>query len=92
MDRDEILEKGRKDNRLHDEGALDARQKGQRVGFAGFMILIAVVIVYNTVIGIDISLPVGTSSRIPDLPGLGGSMWRVVKRLFWRLGLWGVWD
>lgn len=57
MDRDEILEKGRKDNRLHDEGALDARQKGQRVGFAGFMILIAVVIVYNTVIGIDISLP-----------------------------------
>ncbi|WP_419497653.1 DUF6442 family protein [Bifidobacterium pullorum] len=54
MDRDEILEKGRKDNRLHDEGALDARQKGQRVGFAGFMILIAVVIVYNTVIGIDI--------------------------------------
>ncbi|WP_288924063.1 DUF6442 family protein [uncultured Bifidobacterium sp.] len=57
MDRDEILEKGRKDNRLHDEGALDAHQKGRRVGVAGFMVLIAVVIIYNAAIGISISLP-----------------------------------
>ena len=54
MDRDEILEKGRKDNRLHDEGALDAHQKGRRVGVAGFMVLIAVVIIYNAAIGISI--------------------------------------
>ena len=52
-----MLERSRKENQLHDEGVQDAQQKGRRVGVAGFMVLIAVVIIYNAAIGISISLP-----------------------------------
>lgn len=58
MDKKEILEKSRKENLIHDEGAMDTRRKGQQVGIAGFMFLVAVVIIYNLVVGIDSTLPV----------------------------------
>ncbi|WP_291531634.1 hypothetical protein [Bifidobacterium sp. UBA4282] len=46
------------------------------------MVLVAVVIVYNTVIGIDISLPLVFLLGYLTCQAWG-SMWRVVKRLFW---------
>ena len=58
MDRNEVLERSRKENQLHDEGVRDAQQKGRRVGVAGFFLFVAIVIVYNMVLGISISLPV----------------------------------
>lgn len=58
MDRNEVLERSRKENQLRDEGVQDAQQKGRRVGAAGFFLFVAIVIVYNMVLGISISLPV----------------------------------
>ena len=57
MDKKEILEKSRKENLIHDEGVMDAQRKGQQVGIAGFMFLVAVVIVYNLIVGINSTLP-----------------------------------
>ncbi|WP_034259521.1 DUF6442 family protein [Bifidobacterium pullorum] len=39
------------------KGLWTRTRKGRRVGVAGFMVLIAVVIIYNAAIGISISLP-----------------------------------
>lgn len=58
MDRNEVLERSRKENQLHDEGVQDAQQKGRRVGIAGFFLFVAIVVVYNMVLGINNPLPV----------------------------------
>ena len=58
MDKDEILEKSRKENRIHDEGVMDARRKGQQAGVIGFLFLIVAVILYNLLMGINSPLPV----------------------------------
>ena len=57
MDKNEILEKSRKENLLHDEGVLNARNKGREWGVVGFLALCALVMLYNLIRGVDSSLP-----------------------------------
>ena len=57
MDKNEILEKSRKENPLHDEGVLHARDKGRQWGVLGFLALCVVVQIYQLVLGLDINLP-----------------------------------
>ena len=57
MDKNEILEKSRKENQLHDEGVLNARNKGREWGVVGFLALCALVMFYNLIRGVDSSLP-----------------------------------
>lgn len=57
MDKNEILEKSRKENQLHDEGVLNARNKGREWGVVGFLALCALVMAYNLIRGLDNSLP-----------------------------------
>ena len=57
MDKNEILEKSRKENQLHDEGVLNARNKGREWGVVGFLALCALVMLYNLIRGVDSSLP-----------------------------------
>ena len=58
MDREEILEKSRRENLVRDEGAQDARNKGMQWGVAGFLFLCVAVLAYNLARGLDGSLPV----------------------------------
>ena len=55
MDKNEILEKSRKENR--DEGVAYAEQTGRRYGEVVFCLLIILVLLYNIVKGLDNSLP-----------------------------------
>ena len=57
MDRDEILEKSRKENLLHDEGVAEAQNKGRQWGVVGFLFLCVLLMLYHLVHGIDNSLP-----------------------------------
>ena len=63
MDKNEILEKSRKENQLRDEGVLHAQEKGRKWGVVGFLsLLIAVQIylavqIYQLVLGLDTNLP-----------------------------------
>ena len=57
MDKNEILEKSRKENQLHDEGVLHAQEKGRQWGVLGFLALCVAVQVYHLVLGLDNSLP-----------------------------------
>ena len=57
MDKNEILEKSRQENQLHDEGVLNARNKGREWGVVGFLALCALVMFYNLIRGVDSSLP-----------------------------------
>ena len=57
MDKNEILEKSRKENPLHDEGVLHARDKGRQWGVLGFLALCVAVQIYHLVLGLDNSLP-----------------------------------
>lgn len=57
MDKNEILEKSRKENRLYDEGIQNARERGDRWGIIGFLSLICAVILYNLILRIDNILP-----------------------------------
>ena len=57
MDKNEILEKSRKDNQLRDEGVLHAQEKGRQWGVVGFLALCAAVQVYHLALGLDNSLP-----------------------------------
>ena len=58
MDREEILEKSRRENLVRDEGAQDTRNKGMQWGVAGFLFLCVAVLAYNLARGLDGSLPV----------------------------------
>lgn len=58
MDKEEILEKSRKENLLHDEGEMNARDKGRQWGEIGFLFLCVAVGIYNFVLGLDASLPI----------------------------------
>ena len=57
MDKNEILEKSRKENQLRDEGVLHAQEKGRQWGVVGFLALCAAVQVYHLALGLDNSLP-----------------------------------
>ena len=57
MDKNEILEKSRKENQLRDEGILRAQEKGRQWGVVGFLALCVAVQVYHLVLGLDNSLP-----------------------------------
>ena len=57
MDKNEILEKSRKENQLRDEGILRAQEKGRQWGVVGFLALCAAVQVYHLALGLDNSLP-----------------------------------
>lgn len=57
MDKNEILEKSRKENLLHDEGVIDARKKGEHWGITGFLFLCVLVMTYNLALGLDSNLP-----------------------------------
>lgn len=57
MDREEILEKSRRENLVRDEGAQDARNKGMQWGVVGFLFLCVAVLAYNLARGLDASLP-----------------------------------
>ena len=58
MDKEKILEQSRKENLLHDEGEMDAQNRGNQWGSIGFLFLCAVVILYHLAIGVDNFLPV----------------------------------
>ena len=58
MDREEILEKSRRENMVRDEGVVDARNKGMQWGVVGFLFLCVTVLIYNLARGLDASLPV----------------------------------
>lgn len=58
MDREEILEKGRRENMIRDEGVEDARNKGMHWGVVGFLFLCVAVLAYNLARGLDSSLSV----------------------------------
>ena len=58
MDREEILEKSRRENLIRDEGVEDARSKGMQWGVVGFLFLCVAVLIYNLARGLDGSLPV----------------------------------
>lgn len=58
VDREEILEKGRRENMIRDEGVEDARNKGMHWGVVGFLFLCVAVLAYNLARGLDSSLPV----------------------------------
>lgn len=57
MDKNEILERSRKENQLWDEGIQHAREKGRQWGVIGFLALCAAVQIYHLVLGLDNSLP-----------------------------------
>lgn len=57
MDREEILEKSRRENMARDEGVVDARNRGMHWGVVGFLALCVAVLAYNLVRGLDGSLP-----------------------------------
>ena len=57
MDKNEILEKCRKENQLRDEGVLNARDKGRQWGVVGFLALCVLVMAYHLIRGLDNSLP-----------------------------------
>lgn len=57
MDKQEILEKCRKENLLWDEGKIDARNKGRQWGVVGFIFLCVLVMTYNLLRGLDNQLP-----------------------------------
>ena len=57
MEKQEILEKSRKENQLCDEGVLRAQEKGRQWGVVGFLALCAAVQVYHLALGLDNSLP-----------------------------------
>ena len=57
MDREEILEKSRRENMVRDEGEADARNKGMRWGVVGFLFMCVAVMAYNLARGLDASLP-----------------------------------
>ena len=57
MEKEEILEKSRKENQIHDEGVLHARDMGRQWGVVGFLALCVAVMIYHLVLGLDISLP-----------------------------------
>lgn len=57
MDKNEILEKSRKENQLRDEGVLHAQEKGRKWGVVGFLSLFIAVQIYQLVLGLDNSLP-----------------------------------
>ena len=58
MDREEILEKSRRENMVRDEGVEDARSKGMQWGVVGFLFLCVAVLIFYLVRGLDASLPV----------------------------------
>lgn len=57
MDKNEILEKSRKENQIRDEGVLHAQEKGRQWGVLGFLALCVAVQVYHLALGLDNSLP-----------------------------------
>lgn len=57
MDKNEILEKSRKENQLRDEGVLHAQEKGRKWGVVGFLSLLIAVQIYQLVLGLDTNLP-----------------------------------
>ena len=57
MDKNEILEKSRKDNQLRDEGVLHAQEKGRKWGVVGFLSLFVAVQIYHLVMGLHSELP-----------------------------------
>ena len=77
MDKNEILEKSRKENQLRDEGVLNARDKGRQWGVVGFLALCVLVMAYHLIRGLDNSLPMTfflgyLSSRPLASTGSGG--------------------
>ena len=57
MDKNEILEKSRKENQLRDEGVLHAQEKGRKWGVVGFLSLLIAVQIYQLLLGLDTNLP-----------------------------------
>ncbi len=57
MDKNEILEKSRKENLIHDEGVMRAQERGRRWGECGFLGLYILIQTYNLVLGLDSELP-----------------------------------
>ena len=57
MDKEEILEKSRKENQTRDEGLLHAQEKGRRWGVYGFLLLFILIQSYNLVLGLHSELP-----------------------------------
>ena len=84
MEKQEILEKSRKENQLCDEGILRAQEKGRQWGVVGFLALCAAVQVYHLALGLDNSLPL-TSVRPWAGTGPGG------RSTCWPSGAWGRW-
>lgn len=58
MDKEEILTRSRKENLLHDEGEMNARDKGRQWGEIGFLFLCVAVAIYNLARGLDTTLPI----------------------------------
>ena len=54
MDKNEILEKSRKENQLRDEGILHAQEKGRKWGVVGFLSLFIAVQVYQLVLNLAV--------------------------------------
>ena len=75
MDREEILEKSRRENLVRDEGAQDARNKGMQWGVAGFLFLCVAVLAYNLARGLDGSPARGLPAGLYRMRGLR-ALWR----------------
>ena len=91
MDKNEILEKSRKENQLHDEGVLHAQEKGRQWGVLGFLALCVAVQVYHLVLGLDNSLPMvffWGMSPVKPWAGIGPGG----KSICWWSAAWGRWE
>ena len=79
VDREEILEKGRRENMIRDEGVEDARNKGMHWGVVGFLFLCVAVLAYNLARGLDSSLPVAFLLGYIGCEALGRSQGELAK-------------
>ena len=52
MEKQEILEKSRKENQLHDEGVLHDQEKGRKWGVVGFLSLLIAIRIYTLLLGL----------------------------------------
>ena len=57
MDRDEVLERSRKENLLGDEGERDCRNRGRQWGAVGFLSLCVLAMLYHRILGVENHLP-----------------------------------
>ena len=85
MEKQEILEKSRKENQLHDEGVLHAQEKGRKWGVVGFLSLLIAVQIYQLVQGLDNYLPMSLLWAYLAAQALGKYQARRERRFLWGI-------